>query len=64
MSALHIPINPMFYKYTTHIELEYQYFVHAKVAIGALVAQFVPSTNQIDGIPIKSSFSNDSRKHF
>ena len=45
ISALHMSVNPMFYVHTKHIEIDY-HFVREKVAMGALITSYIPSSSQ------------------
>ena len=49
VSALYLIVNPIFDAWTKHIEIDY-HFVWEKVAIGALITQFVSSTDQLADI--------------
>lgn len=44
ISALHMIVNPMFHARTKHMELNY-HFVHEKVALGALVTRYIPTSS-------------------
>ena len=46
ISALYMTINPVFHARSKHIELDY-HFVRERVALGLLVTQHIPSTNQV-----------------
>ena len=53
ISALYMTINPVFHARSKHIELDYR-FVRERVALGLLVTQHIPSTNQVADLFTKS----------
>ena len=46
ISALHMTINPVFHARSKHIELDY-HFVREQVALGNLITNHIPASNQI-----------------
>ena len=53
ISALYMAINPVFHARSKHIELDY-HFVRERVALGLLVTQHIPLTNQVADLFTKS----------
>ena len=53
ISALYMTINPVFHARSKHIELDY-HFVRERLALGLLVTQHIPSTNQVANLFTKS----------
>ena len=49
LSSLYLTVNPVFHGHSKHIAVDYHY-VREKVALGALVTQFVSSSNQLADI--------------
>ena len=46
ISSLHMSVNPVFHARTKHIELDY-HFAREKVAMGALVTRYIPTSSQL-----------------
>ncbi|PKI71359.1 hypothetical protein CRG98_008218 [Punica granatum] len=49
ISALHLTSNPVFHAHTEHVDIDY-HFVREKVALGSIVALFVPTALQVADI--------------